>query len=116
MQLPLATGLKAEKGIELLTWGTPNGIISCGFLFQVYANIFLFCVGFKASIMLEELKEAYGIEYTVQAITLPKGVQKQQWYLELNPNGKIPTIVDHDLGGISVGESGGMFAHMLQRR
>jgi hypothetical protein len=25
MQLPLATGLKADKGIELLTWGTPNG-------------------------------------------------------------------------------------------
>jgi hypothetical protein len=25
MQLPVATGLKADKGIELLTWGTPNG-------------------------------------------------------------------------------------------
>lgn len=34
------TGLKASKGIELLTWGTPNGI--------------------KASILLEELKDAYG--------------------------------------------------------
>jgi len=34
------TGLKANKGIELLTWGTPNGV--------------------KASIFLEELKEAYG--------------------------------------------------------
>jgi len=34
------TGLKATKGIELLTWGTPNGV--------------------KASIILEELKEAYG--------------------------------------------------------
>lgn len=34
------TGLKANKGIELLTWGTPNGV--------------------KASIILEELKEAYG--------------------------------------------------------
>jgi hypothetical protein len=35
------TGLKANKGIELLTWGTPNGV--------------------KASILLEELKEAYGM-------------------------------------------------------
>ena len=35
------TGLKATKGIELLTWGTPNGV--------------------KASIILEELKEAYGM-------------------------------------------------------
>lgn len=34
------TGLKANKGIELLTWGTPNGV--------------------KASIFLEELKETYG--------------------------------------------------------
>jgi hypothetical protein len=34
------TGLKASSGIELLTWGTPNG--------------------WKASIILEELKEAYG--------------------------------------------------------
>jgi glutathione S-transferase len=63
--------------------------------------------GFKASILLEEIKDAYGKEYTVQAIHLPKGVQKQPWYLELNCNGKIPTIVDHDLGGISVGESSG---------
>jgi len=38
------TGLKANKGIELLTWGTPNGQ--------------------KASIILEELKEAYGKDYT----------------------------------------------------
>ena len=34
------TGLKADKGIELLTLGTPNGV--------------------KASIFLEELKETYG--------------------------------------------------------
>ena len=34
------TGLKANKGIELLTFGTPNGV--------------------KASILLEELKETYG--------------------------------------------------------
>jgi hypothetical protein len=38
------TGLKANKGIELLTFGTPNGV--------------------KASIILEELKEAYGMDYT----------------------------------------------------
>lgn len=38
------TGLKANKGIELLTFGTPNG--------------------HKASIILEELKEAYGKDYT----------------------------------------------------
>jgi len=41
-------GLKANKGIELLTFGTPNG--------------------HKASIILEELKEAYGKEYTFQSV------------------------------------------------
>lgn len=56
--------------------------------------------------MMEELKAAYGKDYTIQAITLPKAVQKQPWYTALNPAGKIPTIVDHDLG-VSVGESGG---------
>lgn len=45
------TGLIANKGIELLTFGTPNG--------------------HKASIMLEELKAAYGKEYTTQAIVWP---------------------------------------------
>lgn len=40
------TGLIASKGLELLTFGTPNG--------------------HKASIMLEEIKEAYGIDYTYQ--------------------------------------------------
>lgn len=42
------TGLIANKGIELLTFGTPNG--------------------HKISVLLEELKAAYGMEYTTQAI------------------------------------------------
>ncbi|KIW00577.1 uncharacterized protein PV09_07930 [Verruconis gallopava] len=94
VQLPLSTGLKADKGIELLTWGTPNG--------------------FKASILLEELKEAYGKDYSVQAIALPKGVQKQPWYLALNPSGKIPVIVDHDNGGVSVCESGAILQYLVR--
>lgn len=49
MSDPKPTGLIANKGIELLTFGTPNG--------------------HKASIILEELKEAYGKDYTVQAIS-----------------------------------------------
>jgi glutathione S-transferase len=113
MQLPLATGIKADRGIELLTWGTPNGKYrSEKFLEQ--ARLLTLNIGFKASIMLEELKEAYGKDYSVQAITLPKGIQKQPWYLELNCNGKIPTIVDHDMGGISVGESSGMLTFKSQ--
>ncbi|KAK4252425.1 hypothetical protein C7999DRAFT_10126 [Corynascus novoguineensis] len=78
------TGLIAKSGIELLTFGTPNG--------------------FKASIILEELKEAYGKEYTYQSIDIGKNIQKEPWYTALNPNGRIPTIVDHDRNGFAVFE------------
>lgn len=78
------TGLKASKGIELLTWGTPNG--------------------WKASIILEELKEAYGKDYTWQGINIGQNIQKEPWFTKLGPNGRIPVIVDHDKGGFAVQE------------
>lgn len=78
------SGLKANKGIELLTWGTPNG--------------------WKASILLEELKEAYGKDYTWQGIDIHKNIQKEEWFTKLGPNGRIPVIVDHDQGGFAVQE------------
>ncbi|QDS69638.1 hypothetical protein FKW77_009044 [Venturia effusa] len=73
---PRATGTKATSGIELLTFPTPNG--------------------HKPVILLEELKAAYGMDYAVQCITLPQGIQKEPWYLALNPAGKIPVLIDHD--------------------
>jgi len=78
------SGLVANKGIELLTWGTPNG--------------------WKASIMLEELKEAYGKDYTFQGINIGQNIQKEPWFTKLGPNGRIPVIVDHDQGGFAVQE------------
>ncbi|KAF2847382.1 glutathione S-transferase II [Plenodomus tracheiphilus IPT5] len=78
------TGLKANKGIELLTFGTPNG--------------------YKASIILEELKEAYGKDYTFQSINISQNIQKEPWFTKLGPNGRIPVIVDHDQGGFAVQE------------
>jgi len=78
------TSLKATKGIELLTFGTPNG--------------------WKASILLEELKEAYGKDYTWQPINISQNIQKEEWFTKLGPNGRIPVIVDHDQGGFAVME------------
>ena len=60
--------------------------------------------GWKASILLEELKEAYGKEYTWQAINIGTNVQKEPWFTKLGPNGRIPVIVDHDQGGFAVQE------------
>jgi GST-like protein len=58
--------------IQLYTWGTPNGK--------------------KVSIMLEEID----LPYEVHPINLGKGDQFKPEYLAINPNNKIPAIVDPD--------------------
>jgi len=85
--------MSSEKktGIELFTFGTPNG--------------------FKASIMLEEL----GIPYTVTTIDITKGVQKEPWFLKINPNGRIPAIIDHDNGEFCVFESGAILMYLAEK-
>ncbi len=58
--------------------------------------------GWKASVALEEL----GLPYAVTALDLGAGEQKRPDYLRINPNGRIPAIVDHDAGDFAVFESG----------
>ena len=58
--------------IDLYTWGTPNGN--------------------KIHIMLEET----GTPYKLIPINLSKGEQNDPAFLKINPNGKIPAIVDRD--------------------
>jgi GSH-dependent disulfide-bond oxidoreductase len=67
--------------------------------------------GWKASIMLEEI----GLPYTVKPIRLEMLEQRQDWYLKLNPNGRIPTIVDHDEGGFAVFESGAILVYLAEK-
>ncbi|PWY99829.1 glutathione S-transferase [Testicularia cyperi] len=63
------------KPVQLFTAGTPNG--------------------HKVSIMLEELKELYpSFEYDVKPIAIMKNVQKEDWFIKMNPNGRIPTLLD----------------------
>ena len=77
--------------IDLYTAATPNG--------------------WKASIMLEEI----GLPYQVNPISLGKLEQKQDWYLEINPNGRIPTIVDRDAGDFAVFESGAILLYLAEK-
>ena len=77
--------------IELFTSATPNG--------------------WKVSITLEEL----GAEYRVRHISLDKKEQKEPWYLKINPNGRIPTIIDHDNDGFAVFESGAIMIYLAEQ-
>jgi GST-like protein len=76
--------------IDLYTWATPNGR--------------------KASIMLEEC----GLPYRVVPVNLLKQEQLQPAFLAINPNGKIPTILDHD-GDETVFESSAIVYHLAEK-
>ena len=68
--------------------------------------------GFKASVTLEEL----GLPYQVHAIDLAKNTQKEPWFLAINPNGRIPAIVDRDFSPpLAVFESGAIMIHLAEK-
>lgn len=67
--------------------------------------------GWKASIALEEL----GLPYEVHPINLGAGEQKAPDYLRINPNGRIPTIVDRDADDFAVFESGAILIYLAEK-
>jgi len=77
--------------INLFTAGTPNG--------------------YKVSIMLEETNTAY----KVYPIDMGAKEQKEDWYLKLNPNGRIPAIVDRDNNDFAVFESGAILIYLAEK-
>jgi glutathione S-transferase/GST-like protein len=77
--------------IELYTWATPNGR--------------------KASIALEEME----IAYQVVPIDLKTNAQKSPAFLALNPNGRVPVIVDRDAEDFAVFESGAILIYLAEK-
>jgi GSH-dependent disulfide-bond oxidoreductase len=67
--------------------------------------------GYKISITLEEL----GMDYTVHHVRLDHGEQKTDAYLKINPNGRIPTIVDRDNDDFPVFESGAIMIYLAEK-
>ncbi len=77
--------------IDLYTSSTPNG--------------------WKASVTLEEM----GLPYETHAIELSKGTQKEDWFLKINPNGRIPAIVDRDEDNFAIFESGAIMVYLAEK-
>ncbi|MEM7532172.1 MAG: glutathione S-transferase N-terminal domain-containing protein [Chloroflexota bacterium] len=78
--------------VDLYTWRTLNG--------------------FKPLILVEEL----GIDYTLKPIRID-GQQKSEAFLQINPNGRIPALVDHLANGepVTVFESGAMLIYLAEK-
>ncbi|WP_447591598.1 glutathione S-transferase family protein [Aquipseudomonas campi] len=77
--------------IDLYTAATPNG--------------------HKASIALEEL----GLDYQVHALSFDKQEQKAPAFLRINPNGRIPAIVDREYDDFAVFESGAILIYLAEK-
>ena len=77
--------------IDLYTAATPNG--------------------HKVSIALEELD----LPYRMQVLDLGTREQKAAWYLAINPNGRIPAIVDREEDDFAVFESGAILIYLAEK-
>jgi GSH-dependent disulfide-bond oxidoreductase len=85
---------RSKSMIQLYTWGTPNGK--------------------KVSIMLEEI----GMPYEVHPINIGQGDQMKPEYLAINPNNKIPSIIDPDGPGgkpFTLFESGAILLYLAEK-
>ena len=84
--------------IQLYSLGTPNGV--------------------KVTVMLEELLALghAGAEYDAWLINIGKGEQFSSGYVDINPNSKIPVMVDHgEPKPVRVFESGSILVYLAEK-
>ena len=80
--------------IEVYAFSTPNSI--------------------RVPVMLEEL----GLPYALKPVNVRVGEQKQPGYLALNPNGKVPVLVDPEGPGgapLTLSESGAILIYLAEK-
>ncbi|KAG6918945.1 hypothetical protein DXG01_010600 [Tephrocybe rancida] len=83
----------STKPFILYTWPTPNG--------------------FPVSVFLEELKAVYpALEYDVERVDISKDIQKEPWFIKINPNGRIPALVDRRRDNFVVFETSAILLYL----
>ncbi|VDB88915.1 unnamed protein product [Peniophora sp. CBMAI 1063] len=71
--------------------------------------------GFKTTILVEELKAAYGAagpDVEIFPIDISTNIQKEPWFIDINPNGRMPALVDRSRGGFKVFESAAILLYL----
>ena len=67
--------------------------------------------GWKAAMALEELELAY----TVHPVDLTAGEQHAHAFVAMNPNGRIPVIVDRAADGLTVFDSNAILFYLAEK-
>lgn len=80
--------IKMSPAIKLYTYATPNG--------------------HKVSVLLEFLN----VPYEAVLVDIKTGLQKLDWFLKINPDGKIPALTD-SLTGITVSQSSAIVQYLV---
>ena len=67
--------------------------------------------GWKVAIALEEMELAY----TPHVLNLSERTQHEDWFLAMNPNGRIPVIVDRDGDDLTIFETGAIMLYLAEK-
>ncbi|GAA6014339.1 hypothetical protein JCM11491_005047 [Sporobolomyces phaffii] len=86
----------STDGLDFYTLRTPNGL--------------------KVNIALAELN-ALGtpIKYKEHKVDLLKNEQKEPWFLAINPNGRVPAVIDRSNDDLVIWESGSILRYLAER-
>tara|TARA_E500000331_G_scaffold71915_1_gene66703 strand:- start:2379 stop:3041 length:663 start_codon:yes stop_codon:yes gene_type:complete len=67
--------------------------------------------GWKVAVALEEMELAY----TPHVLNLSERTQHEEWFLAMNPNARIPVIVDHDADDLTIFETGAIMLYLSEK-